>query len=289
MSLQFRGSVISTERENGTSMMAEDTIIFRYPKEEITSKSIIFVQPNELAVVVIQGQVQAVLPPGTHNVQSPQNPLSSFLSRFRYNALPFDTIVFYTSTTRHEIRIVGVSQTQDLVPLEYEIAVYYRVTDPSKLVFNVQFGNNVFKDADLGRYISPMIDQEVSSIINYVRLSDIFKKLGDVSNAVLASLKAFLSEIGIELISVRVIRLLPQDDELRRVIQLRDLGVDVEKAIRLYLAGSLASKNDPASVNMALGIPYYPNLSTLVNLPDNLIKVNLRGNEDRENTENSNK
>ncbi|MCY0849645.1 MAG: SPFH domain-containing protein, partial [Sulfuracidifex metallicus] len=51
MSLQFRGSVISTEKENGTSMMAEDTIIFRYPKEEITSKSIIFVQPNELAVV----------------------------------------------------------------------------------------------------------------------------------------------------------------------------------------------------------------------------------------------
>jgi hypothetical protein len=30
-------------------------------------------------------------------------------------------------------------------------------------------------------------------------------------------------------------------------------------------------------------------LSTLVNLPDNLIKVNLRGNEDKENTENSNK
>ncbi|BBG23006.1 SPFH domain-containing protein [Sulfuracidifex tepidarius] len=282
MSLQIRGSVISTERENGTSMMAEDVIIFRYPKEEVTSKSIIFVQPNETAVVVIQGQVQAVLPPGTHNVQSPQNPLSSFLSRMRYNALPFDTIVYFTSTTRHEIRVVGNSQTQDLVPLVYEVAVYYRVTDPSKLVFNVQFGGNVFKDADLARYVSPMIDQDVSQVMNFAKLSEIYSKFNDITTGVTAILKNFLTEIGVELISVRVIRLLPQDDELRRIIQLRDLGLDVEKAIRLYLAGSLTSKNDPASVNMALGIPYYPNLSTLVNLPDNLIRVNLRGNGENE-------
>ncbi|TRM73434.1 hypothetical protein DJ523_07335, partial [Sulfolobus sp. E5] len=108
MSISIRGQVISTELENGASYMAPDVIVFRYPKENITSKSIIIVQPTENAVVIIQGQVQAVLQPGTHNVQSPQNPLSSILSKFRYNALPYDSIVYFVSLTRHEVRVSGV-------------------------------------------------------------------------------------------------------------------------------------------------------------------------------------
>ncbi|MEM4746064.1 MAG: SPFH domain-containing protein, partial [Metallosphaera sp.] len=187
MSLQFRGQVISTEREDGTSLMAPDVLIFRYPKEQITSKSLFIVQPTENCVVIIQGQVQAVLPPGTHNIQSPQNPLSSFMSRFRYNQLPFDTIALFVSTTRHEVRIQGKSQTDDLVPLDYEVAVYYRITDPSKLVINVQFAGAFFKDAELASYLSPIIDQEVSSILNQVKLVDVYKKFGDISTAVTGS------------------------------------------------------------------------------------------------------
>lgn len=263
MSITIRGQVISTELDNGTSAMGTDVIVFRYPKENISSKSIIIVQPTERAIVVIQGQIAADLPPGTHNIQSPSNALSQFLSKFRYNQLPYDTIVFYVSMTRHEVRVTGVSQTDDLVPLEYEVAVYFRVQNPGLLVTNVQFASQFFRDSDLAVYINPIIDQEVSQVLNHVKLMEVFKKFGDISTAVTAVLKTFLAEIGIELISVRITKLYPQDPELRRILQLRDLGIPVFEAVRLGLARILAERSDPSSVNMALGIPYYPNLSSI--------------------------
>lgn len=275
MSVSLRGQVISTEREDGTSVMAPDVLIFRFPRENITSKSLFIVQPQEQCVVIIQGQVAGVLPPGTHNIQSPANILSGFLSKFRYNALPYDTIAYFVSTTRHEIRVVGLSQTDDLVPLEYEVAVYFRVQNPPNLVINVQFSAAFFKDSDLATYISPVIDQEVSSVLNQVKLTEVYKKFTDISTAVTTTLKSFLGELGVELISVRVTRLIPQDPELRRIIQLRDLGIQVGDAARLGLARVLAEKNDPSSVNMAIGVPYYPQLSTLVNLPDGLVRLSM--------------
>ena len=56
MSVSLRAQVISTEREDGTSYMAPNVLIFRYPRDYITSKSLIIVQPTEMAVVVIQGK-----------------------------------------------------------------------------------------------------------------------------------------------------------------------------------------------------------------------------------------
>jgi hypothetical protein len=264
MSISFRGQVVSTELENGASLMTQDTIIFRYPKENITSKSLFIVQPTERCIVIIQGQIAADLPPGTHNIQSPANPVSAFLSKFRYQSLPYDTVVYFVSMTRHEVRVSGISQTDDLVPLEYEVAVYFRVQNPSLLVTNVQFGSQYFKDADLAAYINPVVDQDVSQVLNNVKLVDVFKKFADITTAVTAGLKTFLGEIGIDLISVRITKLIPQDPELRRILQLRDLGVEINDAIRLGLARILAEKSDPSSVNMALGVPYFPQLSTIV-------------------------
>jgi hypothetical protein len=264
MSISFRGQVVSTELENGASLMTQDTIIFRYPKENITSKSLFIVQPTERCIVIIQGQIAADLPPGTHNIQSPANPVSAFLSKFRYQSLPYDTVVYFVSMTRHEVRVSGISQTDDLVPLEYEVAVYFRVQNPSLLVTNVQFGSQYFKDADLAAYINPVVDQDVSQVLNNVKLVDVFKKFADITTAVTAGLKTFLGEIGIDLISVRITKLIPQDPELRRILQLRDLGVEINDAIRLGLARILAERSDPSSVNMALGVPYFPQLSTIV-------------------------
>ncbi|WP_420809441.1 SPFH domain-containing protein [Acidianus sulfidivorans] len=261
--MSFRGQVISTELENGASLMTIDTIVFRYPKENITSKSLFIVQPNEKCVVVIQGQVVAELPPGSHNIQNPNNPVSNFLSRFRYSQLPYDTTAYFVSTTRHEVRVAGVSQTDDLVPLEYEVAIYYRIQSPSLFVSNIQFQSQYFKDADLAQYISPVIDQEVSQILNRVKIIEVFKRFTDITTAVTAALKTFLGELGIELISVRITKLIPQDPELRRILQLIDLGINSNEAIRLGLARLLAEKSDPASVNMALGVPFYPALSSI--------------------------
>ena len=275
MSITVRGQVISTEREDGSSFMTADTIIFKYPREAITSKSLIIVQPTERAIVVIQGQVVADLPPGSHNIQTPGNPLSAFLSKFRYNQLPYDTVVYFVSTTRHEVRVAGVSQTDDLVPLEYEVAVYFRVQNPAALVTSVQFGSLFFKDQDLANYLAPIVDQEVSSILNHVSLTDVFKKFADISTAVTAALKQFLAEIGIELISVRITKLLPQDPELRRIIQLKNLGLPLTDAVRMGLARILAEQQNPAAVNMAIGVPYFPNLSTIVNLPEGAIRINI--------------
>ncbi len=118
-----------------------------------------------------------------------------------------------------------------------------------------------------------------------MKLVDVYKKFGDISTAVTAALKQFLAELGVELISVRVTRLIPEDPELRRIIQLRDLGLDVEKAVRMGLARVLTEQGNPASVNMAIGMPYYPNLATLVNLPQRLLQFSMGQGKEGESNE----
>lgn len=46
--MSLRAQVISIELENGTSVMGPDVIIYRYPREQVISKSIIIVQPTML-------------------------------------------------------------------------------------------------------------------------------------------------------------------------------------------------------------------------------------------------
>jgi len=165
---------------------------------------------------------------------------------------------FFVSLARLEARSAGVSQSAELIPLQFQVAYYFQVVDPAKLVQAVQLNGAFYTVNDLALYMSPIIDQAVSQVINTVSIKDLYANLHKISEAVTAALRQTLGELGINLLLSRVIRIEPEDETMRRVIQLNGIGLDLQTALRARLAEIMALRSDPAATNMFLGIPFYP-------------------------------
>ncbi|WP_252900436.1 SPFH domain-containing protein [Vulcanisaeta sp. JCM 14467] len=142
--------------------------------------------------------------------------------------------------------------------MRYQVAYYFMITDPVKFINAVQFSSFKYTVEDFKNYVSPIVDQAVSQVLNLVSLNEVYANLHKVTDAVTASLRSFLEEVGVHLITCRIVRLEPEDETMRRVVQFMALGLDVNTAIRARLAEIMAQRSDPAATNMMLGVPYYP-------------------------------
>jgi len=239
--------------------MAPGVILWRDHNVDIRNRSRLIVESNQKAVVRIQGQVTAAYDAGAYDLNTPNNPVSNFFSRLGYGGnVPWLAEVIFASLARFEARSVGVSQSSELIPLQYQVAYYFQVQDPVKLIQSVQFNGVFYTVNELSLYISPIIDQAVSQVLNNVSIKEVYASLHKISEAVTAALKLNLGEIGVNLLMSRVIRIEPEDETLRRVIQLNGLGLDINTAVRARLSELMALRSDPAATNMLLGVPYYP-------------------------------
>jgi membrane protease subunit (stomatin/prohibitin family) len=252
-------AVVRTLQENGQDMMAPGVILWRDHNVDIRNRSRLIVESNQKAVVRIQGQVTAVYDAGAYDLNTPNNPVSNFFSKLGYGGnVPWLAEVVFASLARFEARSVGVSQSSELIPLQYQVAYYFQVQDPVKLLQAVQFNGAFYTVNELALYISPIIDQAVSQVLNNVSIKEVYASLHKISEAVTAALKLNLGEVGVNLLMSRVIRIEPEDETLRRVIQLNGLGIDITTAVRARLSELMALRSDPAATNMLLGVPYYP-------------------------------
>lgn len=258
--MSIRAQVVSTIDEKGIDQMGPDDLIVKYHSVDVRTRSRLIVYSNQKAVVRIQGQVQGgVFDPGAHDLQTPANPISQFFAKFQYAGnVPWEVEVLFVSTARHEARSEGITQTKELVPMRYQVAYYFMITDPVKFINAVQFSGFKYTVEDFKNYVSPIVDQAVSQVLNLVSLSEVYANLHKVTDAVTASLRSFLDEVGVHLITCRIVRLEPEDETMRRVVQFMALGLDVNTAIRARLAEIMAQRSDPAATNMMLGVPYYP-------------------------------
>lgn len=252
-------AVVRTLQENGQDMMAPGVIVWRDHNVDIRNRSRLIVESNQKAVVRVQGQVTAVYDAGAYDLNTPNNPVSNFFARLGYGGnLPWLAEVLFVSLARFEARSVGVSQSSELIPLQYQVAYYFQVQDPVKLIQAVQLNGSFYTVNELSVYIAPIIDQAVSQVLNNVSIREVYASLHKISEAVTAALKTNLSEIGVNLLMSRVIRIEPEDETLRRIVQLNGLGLDINTAVRARLAELMALRSDPAATNMLLGVPYYP-------------------------------
>jgi len=252
-------TVVRTLQENGQDMMAPGVILWRDHNVDIRNRSRLIVESNQKAVVRVQGQVTAVYDAGAYDLNTPNNPVSNFFSRLGYGGnVPWLAEVIFASLARFEARSVGVSQSSELIPLQYQVAYYFQVQDPVKLIQSVQLNGVFYTVNELSLYITPIIDQAVSQVLNNVSIREVYASLHKISEAVTAALKLNLGEIGVNLLMSRVIRIEPEDETLRRVIQLNGLGLDINTAVRARLSELMALRSDPAATNMLLGVPYYP-------------------------------
>ena len=257
--MSIRAQVISTIDEKGIDQMGPDDLIVKYHSVDVRSRSRLIVYSNQKAVVRIQGQIQGVFDPGSHDLQTPINPVAQFFAKFQYSGnVPWEVEVLFVSTARHEARSEGVTQTRELVPMKYQVAYYFMVTDPVKFINSVQFSGFKYTVEDFKSYVSPIVDQAVSQVLNMVSLNEVYANLHKITDAVTASLRSFMEEVGIHLITCRIVRLEPEDETMRRVVQLMALGLDVNTAIRARLSEIMAQRRDPAATKMMLGVPYYP-------------------------------
>ena len=257
--MSIRAQVISTVNEKGIDEMGPNDLIVRYHSVDVRTRSRLIVYSNQKAVVRFQGQVTAVFDPGAHDLQTPANPVSQFFARLQYSGnLPWEVEVLFVSTARHEARSEGLTQTKELVPMRYQVAYYFAISDPVKFVNSIQFSELKYTVNDFAAFLSPIVDQAVSQVLNMVSLSEIYANLHKVTDAVTASLRSAMDEMGVNLLTCRIVRLEPEDETMRRIIQFTAIGLDPVTAIRARLAEIMAQRSDPAATNMMLGVPYYP-------------------------------
>ena len=252
-------AVVRTLTEDGRDAMAPGVMLWRDHNVDIKNRSTLIVESNQKAVARIQGQISGSYDAGTFQLNTPNSNITSVFSKLGYgNNVPWVAEVIFASTTRFEAKSVGISLSAELIPLQYQVAYYFQITDPVKLIQAVQLNGYVYTANDLANYMAPLIDQSLSQTLTTISIRELYANLHKITEAANAILKQNLDEIGVNLLMSRVIRIEPEDETLRRVIQLNGLGLDTQTAIRCRLAEIMAHQSDPAATNMLLGVPYYP-------------------------------
>lgn len=252
-------AVVRTLTEDGRDALAPGVMLWRDHNVDIKNRSTLIVESNQKAVARIQGQISGSYDAGTFQLNTPNSNITSVFSKLGYgNNVPWVAEVIFASTTRFEAKSVGISLSAELIPLQYQVAYYFQITDPVKLIQAVQLNGYVYTANDLAGYMAPLIDQSLSQTLTTISIRELYANLHKITEAANAILKQNLDEIGINLLMSRVIRIEPEDETLRRVIQLNGLGLDTQTAIRSRLAEIMAHQSDPAATNMLLGVPYYP-------------------------------
>ena len=252
-------AVIRTLMEDGRDAMPPGVMLWRDHNVDIKNRSTLIVESNQKAVARIQGQISGVYEAGSHQLNTQNAVLSIMFSKLGYAVnVPWVAEVIFASTTRFEAKSVGVSLSSELIPLQYQVAYYFQIEDPVKLIQAVQLNGYTYTANDLANYMSPLIDQSISQTLTNISIREIYSNLHKITDAATAILKQNLNEIGINLLMSRVIRIEPEDETLRRIIQLNGLGLDTQVALRSRLSEIMAQRSDPAATNMLLGVPFYP-------------------------------
>lgn len=261
-------AVVRTLSEDGRDAMAPGVMLWRDHNVDIKNRSALIVESNQKAVARVQGEISGVYEAGSHQLNSPNAGLSNMFSRLGYGGnVPWVAEVIFASTTRFEAKSVGISLSSELIPLQYQVAYYFQIQDPVKLIQAVQLNGFTYTANDLANYMAPLIDQSLSQTLTNISIRDIYANLQKITDAATAILKENLNEIGINLLMSRVVRIEPEDETLRRIIQLNGLGISTQEALRSRLSEIMAGRSDPAATNMLLGVPYYPTNIILGNTP----------------------
>jgi hypothetical protein len=258
-------TVVRTLTEDGRDALGPGTMIWRDHNVDIQNRSILIVESNEKAIVRTQGQITDIYGPGSTNLNSPNSGVYSAFKRLNYGGnVPWLCEALFFSMARFEAKSAGVSQSSELIPIQFQVAYYFQVDDPKLLLQAVQLSGDRYTVDHLAIYMSPIIDQAVSTVVNKVKVEEIYEKQKEIADAVTSTLQMHLAEIGVKLIMSRVIRIEPEDPFLRRIIQIREFDGSEEgkpisdtDAIRVALSELMARNGDPAATNMMLGVPYY--------------------------------
>ena len=259
---------------------SKDNLVYKYPAENMNTKSKLIVNGFQEAVFVKNGKILDVLPQGSYSLSTDIIPLlSSFINLPYGGRTPFTAEVFFVN----KLSILGI-KWGSLTPLQvkdpkYDVVVPVRsygefgmsIAD-SRLFMESLIGNTQsFSTADLLERFKGIVCAKINDLVaSYVHQSqtsvlELNANLRLLSDAVIQGLQPVFADYGINFSPFNIIATdVPEDNPsvkalktaLAKKATMNVVGFDYDKE-RTYNALENAAKNPGSGdfVNVGMGVP----------------------------------
>jgi membrane protease subunit (stomatin/prohibitin family) len=180
-------------------------IVWRFPDNRLTWGSTLIVAENQLAVFFRDGKAYDVFGPGRHVLSTMNLPLLNKV----YSALrglkksEFTTDVIFVSTSQFQGKFGGRGQTQELAPLMFHGAYWFKIEEPKLFVVEVVGNAKAFTTDAVNEFIRGFIAEKIIDTLAGFTLRDVFTQLDESSMKVKTKIKEQFGRIGIDLVDLK--------------------------------------------------------------------------------------
>ncbi|MEM3404563.1 MAG: SPFH domain-containing protein [Nitrososphaeria archaeon] len=183
----------------------EDDIVYRYPKNVIGWGSQLVVREFQVAVFFRDGKAYDVFQAGRHTITTQNLPLlTGILNKITgFDKSPFTADVIFVSTKQFKGLFGASGQTNDLAPLKFFGAYWFKVSDAKIFVMEVVGGQSVFETPQVNSFLRGYMNERLISQLSKYDIATVFTKLEEVSFKVKSSILDEFSRIGIELTDLK--------------------------------------------------------------------------------------
>ncbi len=183
-----------------------ESIVWRYPNEDITWGAQLIVHEYEMAVFFRDGKAYDVFGAGRHTLTTLNLPLlTSLLTRlagFGGNK-PFKATVLFISTKVFAGKWGTKAQTTELAPLQVFGQFWFKVADASLFVNEVIGGQNAYTTDQVNSFLRGFLNEKIIDELSHYDLVSVFTKLDETSVIVKNTLIDYFKRVGIELTDLR--------------------------------------------------------------------------------------
>ena len=221
-----------------------DSIVWRYPSEDITWGAQLIVHEYEMVVFFRDGKAYDVFGPGRHTLTTLNLPLlTSLLTRlagFGGNK-PFKSTVLYISTKVFAGKWGTKAQTTELAPLQVYGQFWFKVGDASLFVNEVIGGQNAYTTDEVNNFLRGFLNEKIIDELSHYDLVSVFTRLDETSVIVKNSLIDYFKRVGIELTDLRFEGIDTTPEYRERLFWLKTGRTAPEEVLRMETVKSAAA------------------------------------------------
>ena len=261
-------TVISTLDNEGREVMGPEVLVYHFPSPSIVSGSLLTVESNHLCVLKSRGAVLNVYETGQYPITTGDKPLvGSLVQGFLGGQSPWQYEVLYVNKAKLVGSTSGTATSAEMAEMSYDVDYYIHVDNKEgalRLITHMPYAGHALMMKAVDKYAGPVVEQAINKIVQLTKLEEVNQKIHEIGDEVHRELADFLSGYGITLDMVKVV-VKPADEQMRKIISLKALGLSEEKAVLFYLAMLMAERGVISAPNMAAGLPF--NVAALPNIP----------------------
>lgn len=224
-----------------TGAGAQD-IVWRYPDNRLTWGATLIVTENQLAVFFRDGKAYDVFGPGRHVLSTQNLPLfSKVYSKLRgFKKSEFTSDVIFVSTSQFQGKFGGRGQTQELAPLLFHGALWFKVEEPKLFVVEVVGNSKAYTTDAVNEFIRGFIVERLIDTLAGFTMREVFTQLDESSMKVKTKIKEQFGRIGIDLVDLKFEGMDTTEEYRERLFWLQTAQVQGERLATLETTKSAA-------------------------------------------------